>query len=135
MIPGVLGEYRVEDIAMLNDILREASVQYGIAQSTYNEANKKQEDILHEIEFGNHNNRALARLGKELKEVRAERRLAKNTMQLVGPILRWEEDNRSAYNKISQAIALTRKIDKEQREKVYHMKSEGKIGDIIEHVE
>lgn len=135
MTSGVLGKYGVEDIAMLNDILREASVQYSLAQSVLTETNKRQEDILHEIEFGNHRNRELVKLAKDLKDVRSERRLAKNTIQLIGPILKWEEDNRAAYNKISNVIATTRKIDKEQKEAVYHIKTGDKAGEIIEHVD
>ena len=133
MIAGMLGEYGFEDVQKINDILREATVQYNMAKASLEATTKKQEDILHEIELGKHGRRELANLATELRDIRIERRIAKNTIQLVGPILRWQEENRTAYNRISAAVAATRKIAKEQDEAVYHMKSDDNYGEIIEH--
>ena len=127
-----LGEFGVENIAAINDILLEATRQKAMAESELDYCNRKQEDILHILEFGGHGRKELANLAKELESIRKRRRIAKNTLEIVAPILRWQSENNAAYLKISRAIGETRKIDNMINTTVYHLKADG--GEVIKHV-
>ena len=88
-----------EDISNLISNIRNIEEEYTKVLDKYAEdasvADKKQEDILHYLEFNNLNTVAAYRLVKELQEVRKERRKAKDNIDLLHKIsLRLRFNNR-----------------------------------------
>lgn len=88
-----------EDISNLISNIRNIEEEYTKVLDKYAEdasvADKKQEDILHYLEFNNLNTVAAYRLVKELQEVRKERRKAKDNIDLLNKIsLRLRFNNR-----------------------------------------
>ena len=88
-----------EDISNRISNIRNIEEEYTKVLDKYAEdasvADKKQEDILHYLEFNNLNTVAAYRLVKELQEVRKERRKAKDNIDLLNKIsLRLRFNNR-----------------------------------------
>lgn len=134
MIEGrALGEFGFEDITKLNETFQEAVRQNTMAMNELSFCNRKQEDILHMIEFCGGGKRELGTLGKELRDIRKRRRIAKNTIAVLAPILEWKDNNSSSYLKLSQSIGKSRKIFDEQQSATYRMKAED--DKYIEHCE
>lgn len=67
-----------EHIEGFLNFLREAQREYNIAADDEKSANGATQDILHSIELGEHKYHEYARLSKALREVRQERRRAKD---------------------------------------------------------
>ena len=111
-----------EDISNLISNIKNIEEEYTKVLDKYAEdesvAAKKQEDILHYLEFNNLNTVAAYRLVKELQEVRKERRKAKDNIDLLNRIsLRLKFNNKDkSINKILES--------KEQqiRDRIYKMK-------------
>lgn len=133
MIGGELGTFGLNDIVEIGNILQEARRQQTLAASELGYCDSRQNDLLHEIELGSANHLHLGKLAKELREIRKRRRIAKNTIKIVKPILDWCDNNNNIRNKLYNAIGETRKIDKEINECEYHYKTED--DKVIEHVE
>lgn len=98
-----------EDISNLISNIRNIEEEYIKVLDKYAEdasvADKKQEDILHYLEFNNLNTVAAYRLVKELQEVREERRKAKDSIDLLNRIsLKLKFNNRDTnVNKILES--------------------------------
>lgn len=76
-----------EDVSLLISNLGNIEKEYNKVLDKYSEAfseqDRKQQDILHYLEFNNLNSVATYRLMKELKEVRLERRKAEDIINLL----------------------------------------------------
>ena len=93
-----------EDISNLISNIRNIEEEYTKVLDKYAEdvsvADKKQEDILHYLEFNNLNTVAAYRLVKELQEVREERRKAKDNIDLLNRIsLRLKFNDKENFRK------------------------------------
>lgn len=79
-----------EDVSVLVSNLKNIEGEYKKILNKYSEdfseQDKKQQDILHYLEFNNLNSVAAYRLMKELKEVRLKRRTAEDTVNLLNNI-------------------------------------------------
>ena len=79
-----------EDVSVLVSNLKNIEGEYKKILNKYSEdfseQDKKQQDILHYLEFNNLNSVAAYRLMKELKEVRLKRRIAEDTVNLLNNI-------------------------------------------------
>ena len=133
MIGGDIGTFGIDDISRIGEIIQEATRQNTMAVNELNYCNKRQEDLLHEIELGSSNRHTLGKLAKELRDIRIRRRLAKNTISIVQPILKWSEAHAAAKNKLFNAIGESRRNAKELSENTYRYKTEE--DKVIEHVE
>ena len=70
-------------ISNLGNIEKESNKVWDKYSEVFSEQDKKQQDILHYLEFNNLNSVATYRLMKELKEVRLERRKAEDIINLL----------------------------------------------------
>lgn len=111
-----------EDISNLISNIRNIEEEYTKVLDKYAEdasvADKKQEDILHYLEFNNLNTVAAYRLVKELQEVREERRKAKDNIDLLNRIslrLKFNDKDKS-INKILESK------EQQLRDRSYKMK-------------
>lgn len=101
------------------NFLRDCEQQYHIAEAEEQEANNQTQDILHSLELEPHNYHEYARLGKELVTVRQNRRAAKDTMDMIAPVLRWKSDNRTCINSMEQLLGIVRKAEKRIENRIY----------------
>lgn len=105
------------------NFLRDCEQQYHIAEAEEQEANNQTQDILHSLELEPHNYHEYARLGKELVTVRQNRRTAKDTMDMIAPVLRWKSDNRTCINSMEQLLGIVRKAEKRIENRIYMPRS------------
>ena len=118
----------VEDIRRM---INEADEVRSQAEYDIDYCEKRQSDILHELEFVKMGYHERAKLAGELIEVRKRRRSAKNQMFLIEPFIEWKENNKRAVNELSMALGKMRKIAEKQNSMVYHKKLNAT--EVIEH--
>lgn len=123
-----------EDISGFQKLLEEAERDYRNAQSEIDFCEKKQQDILHDMELVEHRYHEIAHLGVELTDIRRRRRAAKNTMDTLSPLLKWKQENSSALNRLQITIGQMRKVEDKQQHQVYYRRVDGEDkGTIIGH--
>ena len=133
MIGGALGEFTSKDLEQIRVILDDAGENYKKAQDELTFCDRKQQDILHEIELVNHGRREIATLGLELADIRRRRRVAKNTIELLAPVVKWRQEQAGPMTKLSNVIGSMRKIEEKQQNQVYFKKTGEAAGEVIEH--
>lgn len=133
MIGGELGSFNSKDLEQIRVILEDAGENYKKAQDELTFCDRKQQDILHEIELVNHGRREIATLGLELADIRRRRRVAKNTIELLAPVVKWRQEQAGPMTKLSNVIGSMRKIEEKQQNQVYFKKTGEAAGEVIEH--
>lgn len=126
------GMFGVDDISKISDILQEARRQNTLAINDLKYCEDRQNDLLHEIEFGSANRQHLGKVARELRDIRIRRRNAKNMIKIVKPIIDWSEKSDNIRNGLYKAIGDTKRIDSELRSMKYTFKTEE--DKVIEHV-
>lgn len=63
------------------------------------------QDILHELELVPHSASQIMKLAKQLSATRQERRLSKNNLELLHPIVEWANKHKNAINDLKDALA------------------------------
>lgn len=104
--------------------LREAKQEYDIAILGQSETEKETQDILHAVELDRHTYHEHARLSKTLKEVREERRKAKDKREQLEPIVKWGEENEKTVKELERLLGEVRKIEKKMGKRVYIPRTE-----------
>ena len=72
------------------------------ANAALQQADLETQDILHRLELYNDNAVKMTMLTKTLKEVRKERRIAKNAIDYYRPVADWKRDHKDLINQIKQ---------------------------------
>lgn len=108
-----------EHIEGFLNFLREAQREYNIAADEEKSANGATQDILHSIELGEHKYHEYARLSKALREVRQERRRAKDIEQQIQPLQEWAAENAKAIKNLEQVLGAVRKAERNMQERHY----------------
>ena len=75
--------------------LRETTERHRMAEADRAEAEAATQDLLHALELGNDKAPGRARLGLKLREVRRQRRTAKDIAEQTRPVVDWVEQNRT----------------------------------------
>lgn len=135
MVGGELGTFTSSDADYIRKILDDADTHYKNATNEMSECDRKQQDILHEMELVDHKYHDLAKLAIELKKVRDRRRIAKNTIELLGPITKWRQEQSGPLTKLDTVIGTMRKTEEKQKNVIYYRRSDDGKGDIIGHKE
>ena len=135
MVGGELGTFTSDDVDYIRKILDNADTHYKNATNEMSECDRKQQDILHEMELVDHKYHDLAKLAIELKKVRDRRRIAKNTIELLGPITKWRQEQAGPLTKLYTVIGTMRKTEEKQKNVIYYRRSDDGKGDIIGHKE
>lgn len=79
----------------------------------------RQQDILHEFEFSILSRKQRDILAKELKDIRVERRNAKNILELLEPFSQQAKTKSSLCSMLASVANRVREVKKEQEERVY----------------
>jgi len=108
-----------ESIEDFLSFLREAEQQYKTADLDEKDANDATQDILHAVELNTYNPRKTARLVKTLHNVRRTRREAKETMEVLSPVLAWAEENKTMVKSLERLLGNVRKVERRIQERQY----------------
>lgn len=101
-----------EHISSFLNLIREAQQEYNIAVSEEQDANNATQDILHSIELSENKYHDYARLAIALREVRQQRRRAKDTVQELQPIVDFSGDNMKFIKALERLLGDVRKAEK-----------------------
>lgn len=104
--------------------IRQAKEQNQFAKNTEREKENETQDILHRLELSNDKYHITAKLAKKLREVRQERRHAKDTVSLTEPILAWSENNKPAIRSLEKLLGELRKSEKLIENRFYTAKTD-----------
>jgi len=86
------------------DYLRECEQDYRIAASDEQHTNDLTQDILHSLELEQHDRNAYARFARQLRDVRRERRVAKDAIAELTPIIEWAEANKGVVKELERVL-------------------------------
>ncbi len=119
-----------KDVDKVLRFFKEADDAAVIADDERKICEDKQNDILHELELVDHTHNERGRLGKELTEIRRQRRGAKDAYELLYPLCEWIANNGNAIKALQRALGEMRKIEEKQKNRQYHRKAYSK-GEVI----
>lgn len=119
-----------KDVEKVLQLFRDADDEAALASDEQKDCEDRQNDILHEFELIELTHNERGRLGKELTEVRRQRRIAKNTSELLFPLCEWIANNGHAIKALQRALGEMRKIEDKQKNRLYRRKADGK-GEVI----
>ena len=106
------------------DILANAKEELKNAEAELDYCDRKTQDILHELELVDHTYHEIARLAIELKDIRKRRRIAKNTIDLMTPLVTWEKESQGPLTKLNNVIGSVRKIEERQNNAIYYKRAD-----------
>lgn len=119
-----------KDVENVLWVLKEAEEESVLAYDEQKACEDKQTDILHEFELVDLSHNARGHLGKSLAEVRRQRRIAKDTCELLKPLCEWIATSQVSISALKRVLGDMRKIEEKQANRIYRRKADGK-GEII----
>lgn len=108
-----------EYISCFLDFMRESTMEYEVARSRQSDADNETQDLLHRLELHDDTYHDMARISRELKRVRQERRKAKDTVAELEPVCKWREENARALKSLEQLLGAVRKAEKATQNRIY----------------
>lgn len=112
-------ENTVKDMDRLVKFFGDAVKEELELKETIRRLEGRQQDILHEFEFSVLSRKQRDILAKELKDVRIERRNAKNILELIEPFSQQTKTKSSLASSLTAVANRVRDVKKEQEERVY----------------
>ena len=91
--------------------LRDVAEKYRIAEAEQQETEAETQDILHDLELNQHDYYETAQLAKDLREIRKKRRVAKNTIETLTPIVQYVDANRDHVRDIEKLLGEVRRVE------------------------
>lgn len=101
-----------EQIEKFLNFLREARQKYDIAAAEETEANNATQDLLHSLELDDNKYHDSARIALALKQIRKERREAKDKEVKLQPIVDWSAENLRVIQELEQLLGAVRKAER-----------------------
>ena len=101
--------------------LRECQQLNRVSIAEEQEINGNIQDILHILEFEDKDYHSMAKLAKQLKELRKQRRIAKDNINVTNPIIEWldSKDNQMVIKSLERLLGDLRKIEKNTKNRIY----------------
>lgn len=80
------------------------------------------QDYLHKLELEKLDRNQRAKIGTALSKCRRERRVAKDAMELLSPLVEFalDETNQKALNRLKMVLGKIRKTEKDMKTRVYY---------------
>lgn len=103
--------------------IRDTEQLHRISIANEQQANDETQDILHSLELGEHSYHDQANLAAKLREVRKNRRAAKDLITQTTPIVEWVEHNRGIIKGLEQVLGKVRKEEKNADGRIYTPKT------------
>ena len=92
--------------------LRETTERHRMAEADRAEAEAATQDLLHALELGDDKAPGRARLGLKIREVRRQRRTAKDIAEQTRPVVDWVEQNRTVIKGLERLLGDVRKQER-----------------------
>lgn len=108
-----------EHISSFLTYIQECATRLHIACADEQEANKQTQDILHRLELQPDSYHTTAQLGKTLRKVRQNRRIAKDMRERLAVIDEWTVRNAVAIKSLERLLGDLRKIERNQNNRLY----------------
>lgn len=108
-----------EGIKGFLDYLRDVETTYAAFTTAEVEANSETQDLLHFLELTDQDEATKIALCNRLKEVRNERRRAKDYVTQAGPIVSWIEANRQTMKSLEQLLGAVRKEERRGENRIF----------------
>lgn len=99
--------------------LREAELRHKAALEDMGMYEMQLQDIEHKLELCEVSYHETAKLGKLLKKVRQQRRVAKDTAERLSLVIDWTAKQKSVVDNLSQLLGAVRKAEKWQQTRFY----------------
>lgn len=123
ILPDVSGAHvtqkNSEKVAAFLDFLREAMRCCRQASEEEQQANAQTQDILHQLELGDNDSRAAARMAGLLRQVRRKRREAKDAYALANLVDHWAAENKEAVKSLERLLGELRHMEEQQNARSY----------------
>jgi stage III sporulation protein SpoIIIAA len=116
----------VKDIESILRLLNAIEPYYNdaMAEQTYTE--QKTQDLLHELELLDLSHNKRGWVATELAVMRRRRRCAKNTIEVIGPMVDWLYRNGKAISDLKSVLGKMRQTEEKQASRVYYKRADGK---------
>lgn len=106
------------------DFIRETEQNRSIAVAEEKDANEATQDILHAIEFGEHQGNKPAQLVKKIQAVRLKRRDAKDAIDTTAPVCDWVRENHQIVKSLERLLGDVRKVERRQAGRSYYPRTD-----------
>ena len=100
--------------------VKQVQLDYQYHFENVNKKDKETQDLLHEIELGEYKSRD--KTATKLAKVRRERRVSKDIVEVIEPIIKYINENKKAFNNLSQLLGDVRKVEKSHQGRTYKAK-------------
>ncbi len=105
------------------DYLRETEQELHIAEQTEQAANDATQDILHRLELCELEDVDAERLAYKLRDVRRQRREAKDRIDQTAPVAAWLEERRTVVKELERLLGEVRKQERRANDRIYTPKT------------
>lgn len=106
------------------NFLREAQQEYNIASAQEADANDATQDLLHSLELDRNGYHDCAKISIALRQVRQERREAKDRVQQLKPIMDWIGQNTKTIRELERLLGDVRKAERGMEGRFYNHKTD-----------
>lgn len=116
-----------EQISTFLNFLQNARNEYTYCYEQVGKADKQTVDLLHDLELADLRYSERAKLATELRQVRQERRRAKDTVEVTGKIIAVIDQPHisKAMEALKQMIGEVRKVEQYHAKRTYHRRHQG----------
>lgn len=105
------------------DYLRETEQELHIAEQTEQAGNDATQDILHRLELCELEDVDAERLAYKLRDVRRQRREAKDRIDQTAPVAAWLEERRTVVKELERLLGEVRKQERRANDRIYTPKT------------
>lgn len=113
-----------EHLSGFLDFLRNCQTEYNIAEMQQEESNNATQDLLHRLELEEDGYHDLAKISKVMKQVRKDRRVAKDTIQKLQPIVDWTKGNQKTIHDLERLLGTVRDQENKTSGRFYNPKTD-----------
>lgn len=115
---------RSEKLSEFLNFICQVKPEYDYYLDVQADAEAKILDLLHEIELVPHNAFDMVKIYKQLRESRKQRRLAKDSIRELTPLVTWAEDNKKEIEALKRTLGDVRKVEKMEDGRIYLYRTE-----------
>lgn len=118
------------------NFVKESMFAYQESKAILSESDDKTQDILHTVEMRKLNAISLMRMIVCLRDVRQDRRAAKDEVIVLGPLVQWANKNKDSLKELEAVLGAMRKQEEYTNNRHYFYKTDivkkcGIDGDVI----
>lgn len=108
-----------DQISSVLQTLRALKELHNMASAEVQDTENVELDIIHDLELNPLSYHEVARRGKRLTETLRSRRIAKDTVELLQPFMRWCDASPGFFKSLEGVLGDTRKIEEKHKNRYY----------------